>query len=281
MGVKSTALVDSGYHTHSEQTVELVRTALSGRPLDILVNTHLHSDHCGGNAALQEAFSNLTTLIPPGKAPSVTEWDPIALTYQPTGQHCPRFTFDGALQPGTHLDLGDLPWQVLGAPGHDPDAVILFEERSRTLISGDALWENGFGVVFPELEGDRAFDDVAATLDIIEKLAPRVLVPGHGAVTAYDAALMERARRRLDSFVKDPERHARHAAKVLLKFRLLQVQADDWMTFKHWAMSTSYLENIRVRFFAPATASEFIELLTDELINVGAARREANKIFNG
>jgi hypothetical protein len=32
------------------------------------------------------------------------------------------------------------------------------------LISADALWENGFGVVFPELEGDDAFAIVAATL---------------------------------------------------------------------------------------------------------------------
>src|SRR5207237_1275904 len=46
-------LIDSGYVTHSEQTVELVRQALRGRRLDRVINTHLHSDHCGGNHALQ------------------------------------------------------------------------------------------------------------------------------------------------------------------------------------------------------------------------------------
>jgi glyoxylase-like metal-dependent hydrolase (beta-lactamase superfamily II) len=45
--------------------------------------------------------------------------------------------------------------------GHDPHSVILFEPVSRVLISADALWERGFGVIFPELEGVEAFDEVA------------------------------------------------------------------------------------------------------------------------
>ena len=45
----STTLVDSGYVTHQAQTLALVAQGLQGRVLDQLVNTHLHSDHCGGN----------------------------------------------------------------------------------------------------------------------------------------------------------------------------------------------------------------------------------------
>ena len=48
--------------------------------------------------------------------------------------------------------------------------MILFEPASGILISADALWESGFGVVFPEIEGTAAFDEVAATLDVIERL---------------------------------------------------------------------------------------------------------------
>ena len=49
------ALVDTGYCTHSAQTLALVQSALGRRPLERILNTHLHSDHCGGNAALQAA----------------------------------------------------------------------------------------------------------------------------------------------------------------------------------------------------------------------------------
>ena len=50
------ALVDTGYATHAPQTLALVQQALGARPLDLIVNTHLHSDHCGGNALLQAAW---------------------------------------------------------------------------------------------------------------------------------------------------------------------------------------------------------------------------------
>src|SRR4051812_1406626 len=92
-------LVDSGYCTHSQQTIALVRKSLRGRALDVLLNTHLHSDHCGGNAALQAAFPAVSTRIPPGLAARVRDWDPVALTYVPTGQQCPRFRTDGLLEP--------------------------------------------------------------------------------------------------------------------------------------------------------------------------------------
>ena len=105
-GATEAAVVDSGYWTHSEQTVELVSRAAGSLPVRTLVNTHLHSDHCGGNAALQARWPALQTLIPPGLASAVRKWDPVALTYAPTGQYCPPFGFDQTLRPGTSLELG-------------------------------------------------------------------------------------------------------------------------------------------------------------------------------
>src|SRR5512140_799535 len=164
-GAGRTALVDSGYATHAGQTVALVGQALAGKSLDLLLNTHLHSDHCGGNAALQAKYAAIETLIPPGQAEHVRHWDPVALTYVPTGQQCPRFRMDGLLQPKTEILLAGRSWHVHGAPGHDPHSVVLFEPVSRVLISADSLWANGFGIVFQELEGQEAFSEVGATLD--------------------------------------------------------------------------------------------------------------------
>uniref|UniRef100_UPI0035A10BAD MBL fold metallo-hydrolase n=2 Tax=Delftia TaxID=80865 RepID=UPI0035A10BAD len=47
------AVVDTGYVSHADQTVLLIEQTLAGQPLARILNTHLHSDHCGGNAALQ------------------------------------------------------------------------------------------------------------------------------------------------------------------------------------------------------------------------------------
>lgn len=286
IGKDSTALVDTGYCTHADQTLALVQSALKDRPLGHIINTHLHSDHCGGNAALQAAYSAaddiLQTHIPYGLAKHVASWDDEALSYKPTGQNCPRFTFDHTLKHGDEVRLGDINWQVHAAPGHDPHSIILFEPETRTLISADTLWENGFGVVFQELEGERAFDEVAQTLDVIEGLNPKTVIPGHGEVFGGDevkAALVV-ARNRLNGFVQNPLKHTRYAIKVLLKYKLLELQSISDSAFIDWAKSTPYFEMVRGRWFADEPIDVWVASYINELIAGGAARRAGSQILN-
>ncbi|MEO8249672.1 MAG: MBL fold metallo-hydrolase [Burkholderiales bacterium] len=280
IGAAQTALVDSGYHTHSEQTIALLRRALAGRPLDWLINTHLHSDHCGGNAALQAAYPALRTLIPPGQAAQVRDWDAGALSYEPTGQHCPPFKIDGVLEPGSQLRLGDSDWQVHAAPGHDPHSVVLFEPASRTLISADALWHNGFGVVFPEIEGESGFAEVAATLDLIDSLAPQHVIPGHGAPFDDVGAALARARSRLAVWRQNPIKHAAHAAKVLLKYKLLELQRAPLSDFMRWALATPYFALLHDRYFASEPIAVWVGTLVDDLVRAGAAVRQGDMLLD-
>lgn len=273
-------LVDSGYCTHAAQTLALVAGVLGQRPLDRLVNTHLHSDHCGGNAALQNRYPALQTHIPPGHASQVAPWDPVALTYLPTGQLCLPFTFTHTLAAGTDIRCGTRAWQVHAAPGHDPHSLLLFEPISKTLISADALWENGFGVVFPELDGEQGFDEVAATLDLIERLDPLTVIPGHGRVFAYAPEVLARARQRLQAFANDPLKHARHAVKVLLKFKLLETQRQPLDEFIQWAVATPYIGQVNQCFFAEQPLQVWIEQLCEELVAAGVAQKQGDFIVN-
>lgn len=279
-GASTAAIVDTGYASHARQTVQLVRSSLGDLPLSTIANTHLHSDHCGGNAALQAAYPAAVTVIPPGLAPAVASWDQQALTYEPTGQFCPRFRFEAVLSPGTEVVLGDLHWEVHAAPGHDPHSVVLFERRSRCLISADALWENGFGVVFPELEGEEAFGEVEATLDLIQGLEPACVIPGHGAVFTDVAGALHRARSRLAAYTASPSRHAAHAAKVLLKFKLLDwqdVRRDEFLT---WVDQTPYFGLVHARWFRDVPLAAWVEKLLRELAAAGAARLIDDRILN-
>ncbi|MDB5771624.1 MAG: fold metallo-hydrolase [Burkholderia sp.] len=219
-GRNETALVDSGYVTHAPQTLALVAHALQGRRLDRLVNTHLHSDHCGGNATLQRRYACRTT-IPASESEKVRVWDEDALSYAATGQQCDRFGFNDTIAPGDVLTLGDMSWQVLGAPGHDPHSLILYCPDERILISADALWENGFGVIFPELDGESGFAETRATLELISSLDVRLVIPGHGAPFTVVGKALDTAFSRIDFFIADPVRNAQNAVKVLLKFLLL------------------------------------------------------------
>lgn len=280
VGADSAAIVDTGYCTHSVQTEALVRGVLGSRSLDLILNTHLHSDHCGGNAMLQNAYPKATTMIPPGQAAHVRNWDPVALTFQPTGQECPMFHFERVLDPGSELELADSVWDIHAAPGHDPHSVVLFDPRTRTLISADAFWENGFGVVFQELEGDRAFAEVGETLDLIEALEPRLVIPGHGPVFIYSDSSMAASRRRLDAFMREPKKHAAHAAKVLLKFKLLDVQQISIGDLHAWVQQTHYFSLIHSRWFAGQSLQDWANEMLASLQHTRAVRRDGNLILN-
>lgn len=279
IGESGTALVDSGYLTHSAQTLALVEHALQGRPLDKLVNTHLHSDHCGGNAALQTRYPNLVTAVPVGEAAAVSAWDENALSYRATGQQCARFTFQKTVAPGDVLTLGDLQWQALGAPGHDPRSLVFFNAEHGILLSADALWENGFGVIFPELEGESGFKEAGDTLDMIAGLNVRIVIPGHGAPFTDAAAALARARSRLDYLQAEPRRNADNAVKVMLKFLLLERQQMPMADVVALFEANQVMAGARKRFLG-GEAPEQAERTAAALVKAGAARREGALLLN-
>ncbi len=280
-GETGAVLVDTGHVNHAEQTVLLVQAALLGRPLARVVNTHLHSDHCGGNAALQRAFGAPVS-VPPGQADAVLAWDEDQLSFRATGQRIERFSVQRVMSPGDVLVAGGREWQVIAAPGHDPHSVILFDAVNGVLISADALWENGFGVVFPELQGEPGFDDVGTVLDTIASLPVRLVVPGHGAPFADAAGALKRARSRLAGFRADPARHARHAVKVLIKYHLMEERSVPLDELLRWAAAAPLLAQV-LADSAPrglVSAAAWAELIVRELVSGEALGLRDGMVFD-
>jgi glyoxylase-like metal-dependent hydrolase (beta-lactamase superfamily II) len=277
-GPGETALIDSGYVTHAAQTLALVRHALGERPLDRLVNTHLHSDHCGGNALLQ-AHYGCHTAIPAAQAAAVRAWDQAALSFQATGQRCERFSVDATLVPGDQLTLGGLCWQALGAPGHDPHSLVFYCAQEGILMSADALWENGMGVIFPELDGESGFAEARATLALIAGLDVRLVIPGHGAPFHDAAGALARARSRLDYLAADPVRNAQNGIKVILKFLLLERQriALDQIGALFASMPLVVRANRR---FLDQESDALAQWAAQALVRAGAAQVDGLELVN-
>lgn len=214
-------LVDAGHVTGAGRTLAALQAALAGRPLHRLLNTHCHSDHMGGNAAVRRA-TGCRIAIPEGEAAAVAAWDTRALWLDWAGQQAERFSSDTLIHPGDRLRLGGRPWEALCAPGHDDGALMFWEPENRTLISGDALWERGFGLVLP---GEGWRDRLArarGTLNAIRRLAPARVIPGHGSpFTAVDAAL-DQSLARVAALEEDEPRLARQALKAMFAFTLLE-----------------------------------------------------------
>lgn len=279
-GDDDVSLVDSGYCTHQQQTVDLVTYALEQYGLDTLnkiVNTHLHSDHCGGNAALSTEFE-CNVLIPIADDLAVSSWDDDLLSYCSLGQECPRFIHHGVLQAGQKILLGSYQWDILAAPGHDHHSLMFYQAEHQILISGDALWEDGFGVIFPELWGESGFGELAQTIQIIQDINPALVIPGHGKPFTDVRRAIANAKARLNYLASDPNRNVRHGAKVLLKFKLLEQRKMQMELVSQWIKQTPIFKSVRNQL--QMSDMDFESWLSQALIQSNAAKLENGYLIN-
>lgn len=230
-------VVDTGYGAHVAQTLALLEAQSGAAGVSRVVNTHLHSDHCGGNAGVRARWG-CETWVPELSFGAVQAWDETRLTYALTDQECPRFGAERAMAVGEDLSLAGERWRVLAAPGHDPEAVMLWHEASRVLISGDALWEARLAIIFPELDGRSGFAEARRVLDVIEALEPALVIPGHGAPFTGVQAALANSRSRLALFEAEPSRHLAHAARALAMFHMLEHRGKPRAALIHWLTQT-------------------------------------------
>lgn len=266
-------LVDSGYVSHAAQTVALLRAALDGRQLGRLINTHSHSDHIGGNASVQRAFGCSIT-VPVGMERAVTQWDEAALLLSTAAQSGERFAVDATLAPGDCFVAGELEWQAIAAPGHDMDALSYYNAERRILISGDALWRDGFGILFADVLGTGdGIGEARRTLEGMGRLAVDTVIPGHGAPFAEFDDALERAFARLRAFEADGARMARNAIRACVTFKLLEVRRLALDELPRYLDETPLYREANRRFLG-MEPNALASWLVTELERAGVARRE-------
>lgn len=273
---ENAALIDSGYVTHAAQTVALLERALEGRRLTRLLNTHSHSDHIGGNAAVLQAFA-CQVIVPAGIDATIAEWDEEALLLSPLGQSAARFRHDATIGDGEQVELGGLNWDAIAVPGHDMDALAFHNAERGILISGDALWRDGFGVIFSELFGHP--DDAGGlkatreTLDRLARLPIDVVIPGHGAPFVEVEDAFVRAYQRLAAFEQSIERLARHALKVILAFAMLERRQLARSELPAFLASLSFCQSVNARYIGYSN-EELAQWLVTDLIRAGTLKDE-------
>jgi glyoxylase-like metal-dependent hydrolase (beta-lactamase superfamily II) len=272
-------LIDSGYVRHAPLTLALLATpaGIGGEPLAGLINTHCHSDHIGGNAAIRARYL-CPIALPEGEAPLVDRWDEMALLLGYCDQRTDRFVYDEIIRAGESRVWGGLEWRALAAPGHDMAALVFHNPEHGILISGDALWKNGYGFVMPREIDPRALPATRATLDMLAGLDVRIVIPGHGEPFTDVAAALERAFERTAAFEASSVRVARHALKVVLSFALLDQRRLPLADMPAYVERVEIYRQFNQRFFRLAPEA-LAEMLIAELERAGAARRGEGWLF--
>jgi glyoxylase-like metal-dependent hydrolase (beta-lactamase superfamily II) len=160
------ALIDAGVGLPAH--VDGVAAALAGAALARILITHGHPDHASGVPAL---LARWPTAIVISRS-----------SMPPPDRH--QIADDGALIPA-----GDTSLRVIGTPGHAPDHLCFFDERSRDLFCGD-LVRLGGTVVIPASQGGN-LRQYLESLHRVRSLGPRQLLPGHGPIVDDPAALID------------------------------------------------------------------------------------------
>ena len=214
---RNPACVDSGFVGHAVETAEWVRAHT--RQLDLVVNTHWHCDHVGGNALLQAAGAGIAASAPDASA--VARRDPGCCQTEYLDQPVAAYTVDEPLDDGQVLRLGDADWEVVRTPGHTPGHLALWQPEERLLAVGDALSDYDVGWVNLALDGPDVATTALASLQHLVDLTPRVLLPSHGPIPADTGAALANALRRAQRLVDDPDGAVWYGARRVFAYALM------------------------------------------------------------
>jgi glyoxylase-like metal-dependent hydrolase (beta-lactamase superfamily II) len=182
-----------------ELLVRAVRS-VSREPIRWLVLTHHHPDHHFGAVALRRSGARViahpdvsTGVDEQSREAAESAWTQVVGKQQMVG-----FAYadvpDRAVLTVDTMRLGATtiviahPWR--GKEGaHTAGDLIVWLPAERVLFAGDLLVEDGVTMVV-----DGSAKGLLAALDTLAALAPRIAVPGHGAIPAEPQALIGRTR---------------------------------------------------------------------------------------
>ncbi len=168
------ALIDPGW----KQPAIFEAIARRAAVVKIILNTHAHWDHIGGNAELVRS-TGAVLAVPEGDLPllrkrgGADEW---GIPLEPSPEP------DRLLAGGEIIEVGTLRLMVLFTPGHTPGHVCFYESTHRALFDGDVLFNGGIGRT--DLPGGNMADLMRSIRDVLFGLpADTVVYPGHGPHT--------------------------------------------------------------------------------------------------
>ncbi len=163
---------------------EKIREALQAAELEpvAIVNTHGHSDHIAGNAAMKAWFPTAPLVIGVDETAKLT--DPQLNLSAMYGWPLVSPAADATVKAGDIYQAAHLEFEVRACPGHSPGHVVFLSRQHVpwVVIGGDVLFRGSIGRTdFPD--GNHEALLTAIRQEIFTLPDDTIILPGHGPPT--------------------------------------------------------------------------------------------------
>jgi len=180
-------LVDAQFgKAQAEKLVEKIRA--SGKKLTTIYISHGDPDYYFGLETLAAAYPDAKIVATPQTVAHIQETmaGKLAFWGPKMGADAPKTTIVPTPLAGDSLSLEGQPLKVMGLDGKQPERSFVWIPSLKAVIGGVVLFNNQH-VWMADTQSAASHADWLTTLQHIEKLKPKVVVPGHtlpGALTA-------------------------------------------------------------------------------------------------
>jgi len=237
-------LIDTAYIADFDETEKsIARLGVNLADVSLIISTHTHCDHIGGNHAIQQKSGCDIALHKIGKY-FIDTRDDWATWWRYYNQEAEFFDCARALEDGEMITLGPHAFEVIYTPGHAADGIVLYNRRDKILISSDTLWQMDMAVMTLRVEGSRALFHMLESLQKIEKLEVQMVYPGHGPPFQDMHKAITRSKKRIENFLQHPEAIGEDVLKKIIVYTLMMkktVPADalfDHLMDTYWFKET-------------------------------------------
>jgi glyoxylase-like metal-dependent hydrolase (beta-lactamase superfamily II) len=271
-------LIDTGYLGHFQETEQrLQNLGVDLSSVRLIVSTHTHCDHVGGNRNIQDRSNCDIALHVIGKHFQDTH-DGWATWSRYFDQEAEFFRCTRALAEGDRVDMGPHSFRVIYTPGHASDGIVLYNEENRVLLSSDTLWERDMAVLNLRVEGSTAPHRMLESLARLESLDVERVYPGHGSPFRDFRGAIARSRKRIYGYLQDRSRIGMDLTKKILVYTLLmkpgypESSLLDYLMTTHWFPETA-------GFYFDGDCRALFDRVLNELLQRKVVLRDQGALF--
>ncbi|MBW2002424.1 MAG: MBL fold metallo-hydrolase [Deltaproteobacteria bacterium] len=271
-------LIDTGYIADFDVTERLIEDiGVKLAQTRLIINTHTHCDHIGGNRIIQGRSGCDIALNKVGKNFMDTH-DDWATWWRYFSQEADFFNCTEVLDDEEVILIGPHEFQVIYTPGHASDGIVLYNRKAKVLISGDALWEDDIPTITMRVEGSTCLFDLSDSLEKLESLDVEIVYPGHGRPFTDFKEAIYKSKRKARDFLNHKEKTGAFLLKKIMIFTILMHrQVDEEKFFDHLMGSYWFKETIDL-FFNNEYQQKYEEVMSD-FLRRDIVRHKDGKLF--